>query len=175
MAPRRIDPVVEARLAHLERELRDVRGRTAGAAMTAATSRTRLPRLRPYQARAMRAILQRIDGASDSARGSIVVEVARQDGKNELSAQLELLLLLARSSRGGSLVKRAPTLVPQARLSRDRLLQRARDAGLDAALQRSGEHVRCGSATVRFLSAEPSANVRRREISAGDPRDFTLT
>lgn len=119
-----------------------------------------LPRLRPYQAAPMRAILERVERASATAEGGvIVVEVARQGGKNELSAQLELLLLLARARRGGTIVKCAPTLVPQARLSRERLLQRARDAALDGTLRREGEHVRCGQASARFLSAEPSANV----------------
>lgn len=115
-----------------------------------------LPRLRAYQAQAVRAILARVAAADG---GSIVVEVARQGGKNELSAQAELLLLLARSASGGAVVKCAPTLVPQARLSRERLLQRARQAGLSAAVTREAEHVRCGAASARFLSAEPSAHV----------------
>ena len=118
---------------------------------------TALPRLRPYQAEVARAIL-----ALAAARegGSISVLIARQGGKNEVSAQVELALLLTRAMRGGTLVKCAPTFAPQAVLSRDRLLARAREAGLERIVAREGAAtVRCGRASVRYLSAEPGANV----------------
>ena len=116
-----------------------------------------MPRLRPYQATVARAILERVAG---SEGGSISVEIARQSGKNELSAQVELVLLLTRAARGGAIVKCAPTFEPQAALSRDRLLARAVEAGLDGLVARDGTAtVRCGRAQARFLSAEPSANV----------------
>lgn len=118
---------------------------------------TSLPRLRPYQAEVARAIL-----ALTAARegGSISVLIARQGGKNEVSAQVELALLLTRAMRGGAVVKCAPTFAPQAVLSRDRLLARAREAGLERIVAREGAAtVRCGRASVRYLSAEPGANV----------------
>ena len=116
-----------------------------------------LPRLRPYQAAVARAVLARAFGG---AGGSISVEIARQGGKNELSAQIELVLLLARQRRGGAIVKCAPTFEPQAAISRDRLLARAADAGLAPLLAREGPAaLRCGRARARFLSAEPGAHV----------------
>ena len=122
-----------------------------------ATPATNMPRLRPYQATVARAILERV---ASGEGGAISVEIARQGGKNELSAQVELVLLLTRAARGGAIVKCAPTFEPQAVLSRDRLLARAREAGLDGLVERDGAaHVRCGRAGARFLSAEPSANV----------------
>ncbi len=60
-----------------------------------------MPPLRPYQREAARAVLRAVampDG------GSISIEIARQGGKNELSAQLEVMLLArhlgSRSHRG---------------------------------------------------------------------------
>ncbi len=55
-----------------------------------------LPELRPYQAEAGRAIVRSVmhgEGRSFS------VEIARQGGKNELSAQIEAMLLLANAHR----------------------------------------------------------------------------
>ncbi len=132
--------------------------------MTAATlapAREGLPRLRPYQAEIARAILGRV--LRDEG-GSISVEIARQGGKNELSAQVELVTLLAHATRGGAIVKAAPTLVPQARISRERLLSRAALAGLarsqgQSAVRAHGDTVECGRAHAHFLSAEPGANV----------------
>ncbi|MDE2696697.1 MAG: hypothetical protein OXH97_09320 [Chloroflexota bacterium] len=127
-------------------------------ALATRTPRVRvLPGLRPYQAEVARAVL-----ALSAARegGSISVLIARQGGKNEVSAQVELALLLTRAMRGGTVVKCAPTFTPQAVLSRDRLLARAREAGLERIVAREGAAtVRCGRASVRYLSAEPGANV----------------
>ena len=115
-----------------------------------------LPPLRPYQAEIARAILRRV---ADGEGGSISVEVARQGGKNEVSAQVELVTLLGHAASGGTVVKCAPTATPQAVLSLDRLYARAAGAGLDGIVRRHGRHVRCGSARVAFLSAERGANV----------------
>ncbi|MDA1010939.1 MAG: hypothetical protein O2888_05640 [Chloroflexi bacterium] len=115
-----------------------------------------MPTLRPYQAEIARAILGRV---ASGRGGSISVEVSRQGGKNEVSAQVELVTLLAHAGRGGAIVKCAPTAVPQARLSADRLMARAMDAGVAAMVRRHGHTVRCGSAHAEFLSAEPGANV----------------
>lgn len=128
------------------------------AASPTASARRRppLPRLRPYQAAVARAVLERVVGRRG---GSISVEIARQGGKNELSAQLELVMLLAFADRGGTAVKCAPTLVPQARISYRRLRERAETAGVARAVTADAGAVRCGRAEVRFLSAEPTANV----------------
>lgn len=115
-----------------------------------------LPVLRPYQAEIARAILARVVAR---AGGSISVEVARQGGKNETSAQVELFTLVAYASAGGALIKCAPTLHPQAQISLDRLESRAHAAGLARAVHRTGATVRCGRAGAHFLSAERGANV----------------
>ena len=116
-----------------------------------------LPPLRPYQATVARAVLRRVFAGEG---GSISVEIARQGGKNELSAQIELALLLSRQLRGGTIVKCAPTFEPQATISRDRLLERAAQAGVGPLIEREGTGtLRCGRARARFLSAEPSAHV----------------
>ncbi len=117
---------------------------------------TGLPRLRPYQAEIARVILARI---ANREGGSISVEIARQGGKNEVSAQVELATLLGHAASGGTLVKCAPTLEPQARISMHRLLARGRDAGLEAVLVQRGTTVHCAHAQAQFLSAEPGANV----------------
>ena len=121
-----------------------------------AASRERaLPRLRPYQVEIVRAILRRV---IDREGGSLSVEIARQGGKNELSAQAGLATLLAHGLRGGTAIKAAPTL-DQARISLDRLRARAQDAGIGGLVESSGGTLRLGRARARLLSAEPGANV----------------
>jgi hypothetical protein len=122
-----------------------------------------MPRLRPYQAAVALAILRRALG--DGAGGSLSVEIARQGGKNELSAQVELALLLARAGSGGTAVKCAPTL-GQARISQRRLSQRATGAGLGGAFELSEPIVRCGAARRGHTSSPP----RRPRTSSGTRR-----
>lgn len=112
--------------------------------------------LRPYQATVARAIVEAVTGG---AGGSISVMISRQGGKNELSAQVELALLVAYSRDGGTLIKAAPTLEPQARVSHARLVERATGAGFATALHTRGLTARLGRAEARFLSAEPNASV----------------
>lgn len=114
-------------------------------------------RLRPYQAEAGRAILNSVL----HQRGlTISVEVARQGGKNELSAQLELFLLTAHMLWDAEAVKCAPTFRPQAQISLRRLWSRIHEAGLGPlAAREEGHIVRLGQAKIVFLSAEPTANV----------------
>jgi hypothetical protein len=115
-----------------------------------------MPRLRPYQCEAGRAILRSVF----ERRGrSITVEIARQGGKNELSAQIELFLLATSLGRSGDAVKCAPTFRPQLRISMLRLWTRLRQARLGAVATREDNAVRLGDARVLFLSAEPGANV----------------
>jgi len=115
------------------------------------------PPLRPYQAEALRAVLASVlhnEGLSFS------VEVARQGGKNELSARLELCLLALFADQDRVAVKAAPTLKPQALISFDRLWDRIRDAGLAPwAAKEQGHVIRLGRARQVFLSAEPNSNV----------------
>ncbi len=125
-----------------------------GGAGEGAKSKT-LPRLRAYQCEAGRAVLTSVYAR---AGRSFSVQVARQGGKNELSAQIELLLLM--SGHGGDIViKCAPTLRPQLQVSRRRLWSRVADAGLRKIARFEPDGVRLGDAVVRFLSAEPAAHV----------------
>jgi hypothetical protein len=119
------------------------------------TKATRLPRLRSYQCEAGRAVLTSVFA---KAGQSFSVQVARQGGKNELSAQIELLLLM--SGHGGDIaIKCAPTLRPQLQVSRHRLWSRVGEAGLRRIGRMEPDAVRLGDSVVRFLSAEPTAHV----------------
>src|SRR3954452_15410318 len=66
--------------------------------------------LRDYQLAPARAILASVWGRHGE---TITVQLARQMGKNELSAALEAYLLALHARRGGTLVKAAPTFRPQ--------------------------------------------------------------
>ncbi len=113
--------------------------------------------LRPYQKEAARAI---VDSVVRRRGLSLSVEIARQGGKNELSARVELLLLATHFDRDVTAIKAAPTLRPQAMISLRRLWQRLQDAGLDGwAVQEHGSAVRLGRARQLFLSAELTSNV----------------
>ena len=117
----------------------------------------RLPRLRSYQCLPGRAI---IDSALNGRGLTFSVVMARQAGKNELSAQVELLLLGKNARRPLDGIKCAPTFHPQARISLSRLWSRILQAGLDPlAAREDGHAVRFGRARQIFLSAEPAANV----------------
>ena len=115
-----------------------------------------LPALRSYQAEAA-------GGSSIPAlngRGlTFTVVMARQAGKNELSAQVELQLLIKNAWRAADGIKCAPTFEPQARISMSRLWGHIVQAGLDPPAVREGRVVRFRRARLIFLSAEPSANV----------------
>jgi hypothetical protein len=56
----------------------------------------------------------------------ISVEMSRQAGKNEMSAQIEVMILARNGRRGGIMVKTAPTWSPQIVRSKQRLEARAR-------------------------------------------------
>ncbi len=117
--------------------------------------------MRPYQLEVARAILasvERRDGAI------FTVMMARQMGKNELSAQLEAWLLRALQGEEASLVKASPTFRPQGMLSKRRLrmvLSRIKErdpAGL-AWREREGHIIQVGEALIAFYSADDGANV----------------
>ena len=104
----------------------------------------RLPRLRPYQCLPGRAI---VDSALSGRGLTFSVVMARQAGKNELSAQVELFLLGKNARRPLDGIKCAPTFHPQARISLSRLWSRILQAGLDPlATREDGHAVRFGRA-----------------------------
>ncbi len=91
---------------------------------------------------------------------TFTVEIARQGGKNELSAQLATLLLTMNMLDGGNMIKAAPTFLPQAHISMHRLKQRLNDAGYAGHWHtETGNAIALGNARQLFLSAEPDANV----------------
>ncbi len=88
------------------------------------------------------------------------VEMARQGGKNELSAQLELLLLTLYMTQPQNLIKCSPTFKPQTVISMIRLKDRLNDAGFSGIWTAElGYIIRLGSARAIFLSADEQANV----------------
>ncbi|MBI4317391.1 MAG: hypothetical protein HY675_02785 [Chloroflexi bacterium] len=113
--------------------------------------------LRPYQLSPARAIFDSIRHRNGL---SISIMMARQAGKNELSAQLECYLLNAFQMYGGNIVKCAPTFKPQIINSKQRLeqmLQNELNLG-----EWKGEWsyiVRLGQARCMFFSADDSSNV----------------
>lgn len=128
-------------------------GRGTGAAANVSS----LPSLRPYQAEAGRAI---VDSVLNRRGLTFTVVMARQAGKNELSAQMELFLLLKNARRSVEGIKAAPTFIPQGYGSLRRLWSRVQESGLEGMARREGaQAVRLGSARMTFLSAEPGANV----------------
>ncbi|WP_112427980.1 phage terminase large subunit family protein [Thermogemmatispora tikiterensis] len=123
--------------------------------------------LYPYQREIAAAILDSIH----SGRGDIFsVMLARQMGKNQLSAVLEAYLLATVPE--GTIVKAAPTFKPQLLTSRLRLLTLLQTSPLAERLWRSGDHLlglapqadpqlvrRHSGPRILFLSAAPESNV----------------
>jgi len=114
-------------------------------------------KLRPYQAEVARAVL---DSIQNSKGLTFSVEIARQGGKNELSAHMEVLLLTLYMAKGGSLVKCSPTFKPQTIISMQRLKERLSDFGFDGIFHTEmGYIIVLGGAREVFLSAEESSSV----------------
>ena len=113
--------------------------------------------LRPYQFEVARAVM---DSVMNGKGITFTVEIARQGGKNELSAQLEVLILTLFTAKGGNAIKCSPTFKPQTIISMMRLKERLNDWGF-AGIWRTemGYIVRLGNARQVFLSADESANV----------------
>ena len=113
--------------------------------------------LRPYQLE----ILQAVTDSIYARRGlTFTVEIARQGGKNELSAWLEMQLLLSLHDCPLNIVKCAPTFHPQAAISLRRLCDRLNDSGMAGRYDvEDGHIVRLNRARVIFLSAEPGSSV----------------
>ncbi len=120
-------------------------------------SKVRISHLRPYQREVALAIL---DSVFNKKGLTFSVEIARQGGKNELSAQLELLLLTLYLAEPKNLIKCSPTFKPQTVISMMRLKDRLNDAGFGGIWTGElGYIIRLGNARAVFLSADGSANV----------------
>ncbi|OGO30064.1 MAG: hypothetical protein A2Z29_06545 [Chloroflexi bacterium RBG_16_56_11] len=118
---------------------------------------TTIMRLRPYQREAANAILDSVFGGKGL---TFSIEIARQGGKNELSAQLELLLLTLNMGEAKNLIKCSPTFKPQTVISMIRLKDRLNNAGFEGIwTAEMGYIVRLGNARAIFLSADASASV----------------
>lgn len=116
-----------------------------------------VPTLRAHQAEAGRAI---VDSVLNGRGLTFTVVMARQAGKNELSAQIELFLLLKNARRQTDAIKAAPTFKPQCLVSMRRLWSHIARAGLSGmACREEGRAVRIGAARALFLSAEAGSNV----------------
>lgn len=116
-----------------------------------------LPQLRPYQLDIARAVLASV---RERAGRTFTVEISRQGGKNELSSQLELLLLTLHFQSGGDSIKAAPTFRPQALISLARLRERLLQAGFKGQFHTEhGYGIRLGAARQLFLSAELGSNI----------------
>jgi hypothetical protein len=113
--------------------------------------------LRPYQQEVARAVLNSIQ----ENRGlTFSVEIARQGGKNELSAQLEVLLLTMFMGKGGNSIKCAPTFKPQTIISMMRLKERLDEFGFAGIwTTEMGYIIKLGAARQILLSAEESSSV----------------
>ena len=94
---------------------------------------------------------------------TVVVEMSRQSGKNETSAQVEVNLIAQFARRGGSIVKLAPTWKPQIINSKLRFAHRAEMAQRRLSFLKikpsAGYMYLCRSAMIQFLSADPEASV----------------
>jgi hypothetical protein len=113
--------------------------------------------LRPYQLEVARAVMDSIQRGMGL---TFSVEIARQGGKNELSAHLEVLLLTLYMAKGGNIIKCSPTFKPQTVISMGRLKQRLDDFGFDGIYRpQMGYIVQLGNSKVVFLSAEGSSSV----------------
>ena len=113
--------------------------------------------LRPYQMEVARAAM---DSIQKGMGLTFSVEIARQGGKNELSAHLEILLLTLYMAKGGNLIKCSPTFKPQTIISIERLKQRLDDFGFAGIYRlQMGYIVQLGNAKAIFLSAEGSSSV----------------
>jgi hypothetical protein len=113
--------------------------------------------LRLYQTEPGLAIMRSI---LDKKGLTFTIEIARQGGKNELSSQLEMLIMTLNADESKNLIKCSPTFKPQTIVSMMRLKEKLTLAGLSEAYSTEmGYIIRLGNCRAIFLSAEDSANV----------------
>ncbi|OGO03898.1 MAG: hypothetical protein A2Y72_03630 [Chloroflexi bacterium RBG_13_53_26] len=114
-------------------------------------------KLRPYQAEVAKAVIESIQG---NLGLTFSVEIARQGGKNELSAHLEVLLLTMFMASSGMSIKCSPTFKPQTLISIGRLKDRLNDFGFNGLwVTEAGYIIRLGNARWVFLSADETSSV----------------
>lgn len=119
--------------------------------------------LRGYQLPFARAVAESVLAGGGQELAAVF---SRQSGKDEALAQLCAYLLSRYRLRGGNIVVALPSLRPQGLIARDRLLERLHTPLAGGALKvRDGAIVELGRASVRFLSAAPSANSRGNTAS----------
>ena len=112
--------------------------------------------LRPYQQEIATAVIHSVRHRQGL---TFTVMIARQGGKNELSARIEAHLLTAFAQVGGAAIKAAPTFDPQVNISISRLQQVLDRAYLAPYYSKLGRTFRLHRARQLFLSAHPSSNV----------------
>ncbi len=114
-------------------------------------------KLRPYQNAIEEAVLRSV-----ALRMGLTfsVEIARQGGKNELSAHIEAVLLAASFHLRQNIIKCAPTFRPQALISFERLKSLLFEFGMEPYWSIEwGNSLRMDEARAIFLSAAESSNV----------------
>ena len=113
--------------------------------------------LRPYQSEIARAVLSSV---YEKKGLTFTVEIARQGGKNELSARLERRLLTQHFAESKNLIKCSPTFKPQAFISMLRLKEKLNESAFsDSWTSEMNYIIRVGDARAIFLSADTGANV----------------
>ncbi|HEX7474492.1 MAG TPA: hypothetical protein VF318_00890, partial [Dehalococcoidales bacterium] len=113
--------------------------------------------LRPYQLQVFAAVWNSIIQKSGL---TFSVEIARQGGKNEISAWLEVFILSNFSPWPQNLIKCSPTFKPQTLISLRRLKEKLDSCSLVGDWNsENGYIIRLGNACAIFLSADESANV----------------
>lgn len=114
--------------------------------------------LRGYQLEAARPLASHLLNRSGE---QFALAFSRQSGKDELLAQLVSWVLLRQATSGGTIVIAAPTLRPQALISRDRLRDRLLANPLAAPLTTVRDRtIQVGNARAIFVSASRTANAR---------------
>lgn len=114
--------------------------------------------LRPYQIEAARTLAHHLQSRSGE---QLAMVFSRQSGKDEVLAQVLAWVLLRNMERGGNLVIAAPTLRPQAMISRDRLRDRLLANELTAPFTTVRDRaITVGNAQAIFVSAARTANAR---------------
>ena len=114
--------------------------------------------LRSYQVPVARAVGESVQRGLGREYAAVF---SRQSGKDEMLAQLCAWLLWLYQREGGSIVVALPALRPQGIIARDRLIDRLSNPLTRNLLRvREGTIVELGQASVRYLSAAPSANSR---------------
>jgi hypothetical protein len=114
--------------------------------------------LRDYQ----RGVVEAIFWSVTRKKGlTIVVEMARQGGKNEVQAQIEALLLMLHSYKGGEIVIVSPTFKPQTENAMRRLRGVLEKSRLTSRKwkKESGYVFRIGQCLASFFSGQRGANV----------------